>query len=545
MKKLFLVFLLFSSISNAQTLVSYELIASYTTTQIDSILAANGIPGIILPSTYDIDVYKVVYNTYDADTLPTIASGALFIPKNPQCKVPLLSYQHGTLAVKTEVPSNLNTFEVLIGETSASEGAVVAMPDYLGLGESPGLHPYVHAETEARATADLLVVSLGICDELGVTRNGQLFLFGYSQGGHATMAAHQMIQESYSNYFTVTASACMSGPYDVSGVQAQVITTDAPYPNPAYLPYFALAYNSVYHMYASNSDFLASPYDSILPPLFDGTHELSEINALMPDTPNQIFVPAVLDSFKNDPDYRVYHYLKLNDTYAWTPENLLRMYYCEADMDVNYQNSNVAYDHFILNGSTLVSKQSSGAGYDHVDCALPSLLNAKYFFDSLRLDVLKIAFDVDPASSATASDGSLTAHVTSGYPPYTYLWNNGVTDSVNGNITTGFYTVTVTDATGCQAKSSQYLGVSVGIDEILAKQTIIAPNPIYNVASIQFPLEGEYSIEITDASGKNIYTDKFYGQKYVLLRKNFASGIYYVTMKKSDGLPFVKMVVME
>src|SRR5258706_15692339 len=113
MKKLFLALLFLTSIAEGQTLVSYNLLASYTTTQIDSILAANGIPGIILPSKYDIDVYKVVYNTFDADTLPTIASGALFVPKNPQCKVPLMSYQHGTISVKTEVPSTLGALEVL------------------------------------------------------------------------------------------------------------------------------------------------------------------------------------------------------------------------------------------------------------------------------------------------------------------------------------------------------------------------------------------------------------------------------------------------
>ena len=30
------------------------------------------------------------------------------------------------------------------------------MPDYLGMGESPGLHPYVHGESEATATLDMI-----------------------------------------------------------------------------------------------------------------------------------------------------------------------------------------------------------------------------------------------------------------------------------------------------------------------------------------------------------------------------------------------------
>lgn len=359
------------------------------------------------------------------------------------------------------------------------------------------------------------------------------------------MAAHQLIQQSYGSYFTVTASTPMSGPYDLSGVQADLISSNAPYPNPGYLPYLLLAYNSVYHIYAHNSDFLAAPYDSILPPLFDGTHGLSDVNAAMPSIPNQIILPAVLDSFNNDSTYRLHNYLKLNDTYNWTPLNPVRMFYCEADMDVNYQNAFVAYNHFIANGSMVISKMSSGANLDHSGCVFPSLLNSKYFFDSLRLDKLKLDFELHPASSPTASDGSIIVHVHSGFPPYTYSWSNGVTDSVNANIPAGLYSVAVTDATGCGTISTSYLSVQVGIDEVFAQQTSISPNPMRTMTSIHFPVEGNYTLDISDASGKKILHDEFFGGKYVLLRKNLPDGIYLFRMKKDNGLPFMKMVVME
>src|SRR5580765_2646828 len=101
-KLLFLIFIFISTTSFAQTLVSYNLIKTYTANQIDSILASNGIPVVAFAITYDVKIYKVVYNTLDADSLPIIASGAFMVPINPQCKVPLLSYQHGTITVKTE-----------------------------------------------------------------------------------------------------------------------------------------------------------------------------------------------------------------------------------------------------------------------------------------------------------------------------------------------------------------------------------------------------------------------------------------------------------
>ena len=65
------------------------------------------------------------------------------------------------------------------------------------------------------------------------------------------------------------------------------------------------------------------------------------------------------------------------------------------------------------------------------------------------------------------------------------------------------------------------------------------------MATIQFPMEGKYILDISNASGKKILHDEFSGEKYVVLRKNLPAGIYFFRMQKEDGLPFVKMVVME
>lgn len=547
MRKNFLVllFAFFVIRSQAQELVSYQLLATYTLPQIDSIYAANGIPGIILPSTYGVRAYKVLYNTLDADSMPILASGAFFAPVDPVCLSPLASYQHGTILKKDEVPSNLYGIEVIIGLSMAADGAVLCMPDYLGLGDSPGLHPYVHAETEARATADLLVVALQICDELGINLNGQLFLIGYSQGGHATMAAHQLIQEHYGSYFTVTASAPMSGPYDLSGVQAGIIADGGEYPNPGYLPYLLLSYNSVYDIYANYSDFLVAPYDSLLPPLFDGTHTMDEVNAVMPAVANDIIVPSVLDSFNTDPEYKLHAFLKLNDTYNWKPQSPVRIYFCEGDMDVNYLNAYVAYDTFLAKGATDISLKSSGAGLDHVGCALPSLLNGKIWLDTFRLDKLKLLFDYSFESSIGAGDGSITVHVDGGFPPYTYEWSNGGTDSTISQLSFGLYSVTVKDNTGCPKQASLYLPVEVGIENIFSQKVNIYPNPVTDYATIELPEFGTYTCNLADISGKAINTFVMTGKTKTLYLEQFPAGIYLLTITTQKGLRAVKKLMVE
>ncbi|HNW77142.1 MAG TPA: SprB repeat-containing protein, partial [Bacteroidales bacterium] len=56
-----------------------------------------------------------------------------------------------------------------------------------------------------------------------------------------------------------------------------------------------------------------------------------------------------------------------------------------------------------------------------------------------------------PASCYGWNDGTATANVTGGMPPYTYLWSNGQTSNPAVNLTAGTYTVLVSDTNNCTA----------------------------------------------------------------------------------------------
>ncbi len=542
MRHILLLCTLLPGVVTSQPLLSYQLIKEYKKSQIDSILSANGIPLLLLPTKKDIAIYKVLYATLDADSLPTVASGAVFVPKNPDCLPPLFSYQHGTITEKHMVPSTLHAREVLIGESLASDGAVVAMPDYIGLGDSPGFHPYVHAATEAWAVADLILATHMLCDTLGIVLNGQHFLLGYSQGGHATMAAHQWIQEHLNDQIPITASTPMAGPYDMGGVQAQIFAMGYPVPNPAYLPYFLLAYNDVYNLFAQYSDFLVPPYDSLLPVLFNGTYPIDSINAVMPAVANQILQPAVLDSFNTDSTYRLHAYLKLNDTYRWKPESLLRMYYCEGDLDVPYQNALVAQEAFVAAGSTLTSHVSAGANLNHAGCFFPTLLQAKFFFDSLRRDKIKVQFDIQFASSATASDGKIVAHAFGGFPPYTFSWSHGDTDSIASDLSVGLYTLTVTDATGCPVTFSIFIGIQTGTAAPDMAQLKWIPNPATSATELHVP-QGIDHLCVYDVTGRCVMKTAVQPGPYRLERGPLPSGSYLVKLLSGTSIMSVQNVV--
>ncbi len=66
-------------------------------------------------------------------------------------------------------------------------------------------------------------------------------------------------------------------------------------------------------------------------------------------------------------------------------------------------------------------------------------------------------------SCAGTCDGSATAVVTGGTPPYAYTWSNGCTGLTCANLCAGTYTLNVTDANGCTGTAVVTVNASPGI----------------------------------------------------------------------------------
>jgi hypothetical protein len=341
-----------------------------------------------------VDLFKVTYETYDVHGALDTASGLVVVPvRDLTYTYPLLCYQHGTVNGPSDVPSNLaggSQLPMVYG----GMGYIVSAADYLGLGDARGFHPYVHAATEASAAIDMLFAVRQMAEESAeIFLNDQLFITGYSQGGHGAAAAHKFIEADYSDSFTVTASAPMSGPYNISGTMIDFILDESIYYYPGYIPYTILSFNLASGLGYEIDELFKAPYVPIITQFYNREIGLSTLNASLismltanegASIPKFIVQDSILNIIENEPDHPIQEAFKENDVYDWTPQAPTRLYYCMADDQVLYLNSVVADSVMNANGAADVMAIDVDPTADHGACVTPAMIQALFFFSDYQ-----------------------------------------------------------------------------------------------------------------------------------------------------------------
>ncbi len=449
----------------AQHLAKSTFLRTYTKTEIAVFVP---IPGLV---KYDADVYKLEYVTSNVQGKPDTASGLLVIPAIKNLSLPLLVYQHGTASSREGVPSRLS-FEAAVGLVGGGLGYVSVLPDYLGLGDSGGFHPYLHARTEASAAVDMLRAARQFAASGNIALNGQVFVSGYSQGGHAAMALHRELETNLSAEFKVTASAPMSGPYSISGEMKKRLLSEEEYFYPGYPLYTMLSYNLAYGVYDSLAQFIRAPYLSIAQEFYSGREtRIDSIHARLERAliqekgkvvPKYIFPDTLLAAISSNPAHPVNAALLDNDVYNWSPKAPTRLFYCRGDDQVVYTNSILADSVMRSLGSVDIQAVDLNPNYDHGQCIQPALLSAILFFSFYqttptgtedRLPALSVEMYPNPASGTVMLEGlpaQSMVHLTdlSGRLLRRAPAGEGVQMISLSGLTAGVYVVRVTSPTG-------------------------------------------------------------------------------------------------
>lgn len=207
--------------------VSYEFIAHWSKDRLNQILkqdfpAFSGVPVNYGEARTGINLYRIKYrSTIPERSSKSIAtSGLVAVPddydKSGNKALPLLSYQHGTVYSKDEVPSTpeKSPETQLMLAQFGGQGYVVIGADYFGMGDSQEPEGYMVKGSHQQATFDMLLAGRSVLDHLEV-KTRQLFLSGWSQGGFVTMALLEKLEQEG---VQVTAATTASAPLDLGAM---------------------------------------------------------------------------------------------------------------------------------------------------------------------------------------------------------------------------------------------------------------------------------------------------------------------------------------
>lgn len=372
------------SLSSSAQLISYTKIDSFSVERLNERWKRMGIPKIAAGIKYDVDVYDVQYCTTYGDSSCVMASGVYFVPIQPKKPAPLLIYNHGTSTRKERHLGYNGEDQICL--MFATDGYAVCEPDYVGLGHGERRHLYIHADSEANAGIDMMKAVKELDSIVGLQRDPMIFVSGYSQGGHAAMAVTRKLQEKYAGQYKVTASSPMSGPYDLDGVQADVMFEE--YTQPHYLPYLLLGYNEVYKLFKQDKFYdtvFSEEYRDVVKGAFDGSYSHGAINDMLPEVPKDMLSDSLVHLFVNDPEFIFKKVLVENSMDNWVPEMPMQICYCTGDEEVTYKNAIIAHEYMTKNGAENVKlRRVAGDKFTHRKCADWAVLYTKMYFDSFR-----------------------------------------------------------------------------------------------------------------------------------------------------------------
>jgi len=369
----------------AGSLVKAETLSAYSMRNTDFRLIAFS---LISGQNYNVDVVKLTYNTALEDGLIVQASGIVAIPESKVGPSPLLSYQHATIFKDTAAPSNNPLFD-MTPILAASAGFVTVAPDYIGYGVSKSLtHPYIQAIPAANSVIDLLRAAKSYLQQREITLNGQLFLAGYSEGGYATLAAHQRIESEFSDEFTVTSSIAGGGPYDIRGTADQIILNEATLESPAYFGYVVHAYDRMYDLDNLTLRAIASPHHMTIDNYYDGNSTGSTINAILPRNTSELFNSYFQSEYAGIVGELTLKYrLDQNNVYDWKPAAPVRLFHGQNDNYVGYANASTALSTMQANGAASVSlTDCTRVPSTHVNCGVEFATFAMGYLFTLATD---------------------------------------------------------------------------------------------------------------------------------------------------------------
>ncbi|MBN2530166.1 MAG: hypothetical protein JXR76_27490 [Deltaproteobacteria bacterium] len=359
-------------------LVDYELIAEYPLETLQYLGA--GLESLI---RYGIQVYRVRYYTeYKGEIIE--ASGAIGIPLLPEGeRAPITVYNHWTMYSAGDLPPSSGMDLVTLITTAY--GNITFAPDYIGFGDSEDIfHPYCITTPTSDAIIDMIFAGRRFLFRERILPKFRLFMFGLSQGGHATVAAQHEIETHplYKHRIHLTAVASGSGAYNTNDL-LMTIAGASYYPAPSYVSMLLLAYNAHYNLGKNLDDIFRNSYGQLFLEMKTQDKDYFEIDAALPTDMNELLQDDYRANLIAGTD--IFNQIARENSIPedWAPKAPLMMCHSEADDMIAWSDAQNAYNNFIAAGSNSVQLVTLPP-VDHFTSLTYDLFTIYPWFESLQ-----------------------------------------------------------------------------------------------------------------------------------------------------------------
>ncbi len=127
-----------------------------------------------------------------------------------------------------------------------------------------------------------------------------------------------------------------------------------------------------------------------------------------------------------------------------------------------------------------------------------------------------------------------------------YEWSNGSTASSITVTQNGTYTVTVIDEFGCEGSAATTVS-TVGIEDPVAQQVTVYPNPAKDMVSFTFPDTwiNNASVTLFDTQGRTVQSFTVNSSNHSLNLDQMSNGVYLIQFNSPEGVGNTSLIVTE
>lgn len=356
----------------------------------------------VKPTTQALDLYKITYRSRDEKNRAAVLSGLVVLPRGGAPNG-LVIFNHGTIVNSALAPSRFtgkpNASEAELATLAfASGGYAVAMPDYLGLGDHRGAHPYPLGAANSLSAVDIIEPARTVAKRQNTQVGLQLFVTGYSEGGAVAMWMVRDLEGKAGANYDVTAAALASGSYDLSDTTRKWLLA-APTNQEGFIIRLYLASYMAYYFHKSADVKLTEYFKPAMALTVSQAYKgnLSDKNII-----RRLALAAVLMRTKNSlanvitPRFKqaletldttdpVISGMQKSDSFDWSPRTKMLLISLSNDKVVDPENTEKTLRTMRQRGvsaETLQQFEIKDAKLNHITAIAPALAQARRFFDN-------------------------------------------------------------------------------------------------------------------------------------------------------------------